>query len=174
MPVSEFEGIIIVGIRLHVANLVSLVMPQTRAFGLRAGLYRACGVTVGPFARINGGVVFQHHNVEIGRGTWIGRRTEFVSTPRAKISIGPNCDISQDVLFITGSHDIGPGRRRAGAGRSNSVMVGDGSWVGARVTFLGGSRVGRGVVVGAGSLVIGVFPDNVVIAGTPARVIRSL
>ncbi|MBF4578672.1 transferase [Frigoribacterium sp. VKM Ac-2530] len=118
--------------------------------------------------------MFQHHNVIVGRGTWIGRRTEFVSTPRATITIGSDCDISQDVLFITGSHDIGPDQRRAGAGRSDPVGVGNGSWVGARVTFLGGSRVGHGVVVGAGSLVMGVFPDNVLIAGTPARVIRRL
>jgi maltose O-acetyltransferase len=163
-----------VGIRLHVANLVSPLLPQTRAFKFRSRLYRACGLKIGSDVRLNGGVVFQHPNVSIGRGTWVGRRTEFVPTPRADITVGNDCDISQDVLFITGSHDIGSGERRAGAGRSAPVAVGDGSWIGARVTFLGGSKIGRGVVVGAGSTVMDVFPDNVLIAGTPARIIREL
>lgn len=162
------------GTKLHLANMISSLLPQTRAFGLRRRLYRACGVSVGDGARLNGGVVLQHGNVTIGRRTWVGRRTEFVSTPRAAIVVGDDCDISQDVLIITGSHEIGLSGRRAGAGRSEPVTIGDGSWVGARATFLGGSSIGRGVVVGAGSTVMGTFPDNVLIAGTPARIVREL
>jgi len=161
--------------RLYAVNLISGLLPQSRAFVLRRSLYRAAGVNLSPNVRLNGGVIIQNPNVRIGEGTWIGRRTEFAATSRSLISIGSSCDISQDVLFITGSHDIGDSERRAGASdRSLPIEVGNGSWIGARVTMLGGSSIGKGVIVAASSLVRDVFPDNVLIAGTPARIIRYL
>ncbi|WP_414655462.1 acyltransferase [Frigoribacterium sp. CFBP9029] len=162
------------GAKLHIANLVSSLLPQTRCFALRRRIYRHAGIALAGSSRINGGVVFQNANVSIGQDSWVGRRTEFVSTSNAHISIGSNCDISQDVLFVVGSHEIGESDRRAGKGKSRPISVGDGTWVGARATFLGGSSVGKGVVVGAGSTVIGDYPDNVLLVGTPARIIRYL
>lgn len=159
---------------LYFANGLSNLLPQTRLFGLRRWLYRRSGVAVRSNVRINGGVVFQYPNVSIGAGTWVGRRTEFASTARARVLIGEQCDISQDVLFICGSHEIGPSTRRAGRGSSADIVIGDGVWIGARATFLGGSQVGTGTIVAAGSLVRGRFPDNVLIAGTPARIVREL
>lgn len=161
--------------RLYVVNLLSGFLPQSRAFGLRRSLYRAAGVHLSTNERLNGGVMIQNPNVHVGEGTWIGRITEFAATSRSSITIGSSCDVSQDVLFITGSHDIGDSERRAGASdRSLPINVGDGSWSGARVTMLGGSSIGKGVVVAASSLVRDVFPDNVLIAGTPARIVRYL
>ena len=162
------------GVRLHCVNLLNGVLPQTRMFGVRRRLLRWAGITIGADCRINGGVVFQHSNVGVGARSWVGRRTEFVAGPSSRILIGDDCDISQDVMFVTGSHDIGPGSRRAGAGRSQDITVGAGTWVGVRSTFLAGSSVGRGCVVGAGSTVMGTFPDNVLIVGTPARIVRQL
>jgi len=162
------------GLRLHGVNLLNGVLPQTRMFGLRRRLLTWAGISVASDCRINGGVVFQHANVRVGAGTWVGRRTEFVAGPGSAITVGDNCDISQDVMFVTGSHDIGPESRRAGDGRSHAISVGSGTWVGVRSTFLGGSSVGRGCVVGAGSTVMGTFPDNVLIVGTPARIVRQL
>ena len=161
--------------RLYVVNLVSGLLPQSRAFGIRRALYRSAGVHLSKNVRLNGGVMIQNPNVRVGEGTWIGRRTEFAATSRSSITIGSSCDVSQDVLFITGSHDIGGSERRAGASdQSLPIEVGDGSWIGARVTMLGGASIGKGVVVAASSLVRDVFPDNVLIAGTPAKIIRYL
>ncbi|MCO4254741.1 DapH/DapD/GlmU-related protein [Pseudarthrobacter cellobiosi] len=74
---------------------------------------------------------------------------------------------------MTGTHALGTSERRAGAGRSEDITIGDGTWVGARATFLAGAIVGAGCMVAAGSLVRGEFPDNVLIAGTPATIIRT-
>ncbi len=52
------------------------------------------------------------------------------------------------------------------------VEIGDGSWLGHGVVVLPGARIGRHVVVGAGSVVVGDLPDNSVAVGVPARVIR--
>ena len=53
------------------------------------------------------------------------------------------------------------------------IKVGDGSWIGDNVTFLPGSGVGKGCVVGAGSVVTKEFDDFSVIAGNPAILIRT-
>jgi len=54
------------------------------------------------------------------------------------------------------------------------VSIGSGSWLGHVVVVLPGAQIGRHVVVGAGSVVRGVLPDNCVAVGVPARVIRRL
>jgi acetyltransferase-like isoleucine patch superfamily enzyme len=51
------------------------------------------------------------------------------------------------------------------------VMLEDGVWIGSRVLILGGTRLERGCVVAAGSVVQGEFPAGAVIAGKPAEVI---
>jgi acetyltransferase-like isoleucine patch superfamily enzyme len=52
------------------------------------------------------------------------------------------------------------------------VVVGAGSWLGYGTVVLPGARIGRHVVVGANSVVVGDLPDHCVAVGTPARVIR--
>jgi acetyltransferase-like isoleucine patch superfamily enzyme len=52
------------------------------------------------------------------------------------------------------------------------VSVGAGSWLGAGAIVLPGASIGRNVVVAAGSVVRGKFPDHCVIAGAPARIVR--
>ena len=53
------------------------------------------------------------------------------------------------------------------------VSIGAGSWLGAGAIILPGSVIGRNVVVGAGSVVRGHVPDRCVVAGVPARIIRT-
>jgi len=52
------------------------------------------------------------------------------------------------------------------------VRIGTGSWLGTGVVILPGTELGRNVVVGAGAVVRGTFPDHCVIAGVPARIVR--
>jgi serine acetyltransferase len=54
-----------------------------------------------------------------------------------------------------------------------AVSIGAGSWLGTGVVILPGAIIGRNVVVAAGSVVRGTFPDHCVIAGAPARMVRS-
>lgn len=174
VPFCYRDGRVVKTALLHVCNHVSSLLPQTHAFAFRRWMYSSAGAVIGRGARICGGAWIQYPNVAIGAGTWIGRRSEFASTLRARITIGDACDISQDVLFVTGTHAIGPSSRRAGPGSSDAIIIGDGVWVGARATFLGGSAVGNGSIVAAGALVRDSFPENVLIAGVPARIVKNL
>jgi carbonic anhydrase/acetyltransferase-like protein (isoleucine patch superfamily) len=53
------------------------------------------------------------------------------------------------------------------------VSIGAGSWLGAGAIVLPGTRIGRNVVVAAGSVVRGEVPDRCVVAGVPARIVRE-
>lgn len=88
--------------------------------------------------------------------------------------------IGDDVLFGPGArvfsenHETGDRDqviRRQGEVRAPVVIEAD-CWIGAGATILGGVRVGRGAVIGAGSVVTRDVPPYAVAVGAPARVIR--
>ena len=56
----------------------------------------------------------------------------------------------------------------------SKVEIGNNVWIGGGVTILPGVSIGNNTVVGAGSVVTKSFPDNVVIAGNPAKIIKKL
>ena len=88
----------------------------------------------------------------------------------ASITLGDDVALSNDVYVMdTDSHGIEGRPPRAAA-----VSIGRGSWVGARSIVLPGVSIGEQVVVAAGSVVTRDAPDHVLVAGNPARVIRSL
>jgi acetyltransferase-like isoleucine patch superfamily enzyme len=56
---------------------------------------------------------------------------------------------------------------------NDPVSIGPGCWLGAGAIILPGARIGRNVVVAAGSVVRGKIPDTCVVAGVPARIVRE-
>lgn len=158
------------------ANAVLGMLPATRMFGLKRFLLRMLGFELAPGCRIAGGVKFYGKGrVTIGADTWVGLGCTFVVAPDAPVTIGARCDIAPQTIFHTGSHEIGDAARRAGAGYSRPVVVGDGSWVGTRCTLLAGATIGAGSIVAASTTVIpSSYPVNVLLAGCPAVVKREL
>jgi serine acetyltransferase len=55
---------------------------------------------------------------------------------------------------------------------NNPVQIGSGTWLGAGAIVLPGARIGRNVVIAAGSVVRGEVPDHCVVAGVPAKIVR--
>ena len=53
------------------------------------------------------------------------------------------------------------------------IVIGDNCWIGAKATILDGVHIGSGCVVAAGAVVTKSFPDNVVIGGVPAKIIKE-
>ena len=65
--------------------------------------------------------------------------------------------------------------RRVSKGQSKPVIIGKNVWIGNSVTILKGSVIGENCIIGAYSVVTGKnFPENTILAGNPAREIRSL
>lgn len=61
-----------------------------------------------------------------------------------------------------------------GWGKGGRPVIGDNVVLGASVTIIGGIHIGNNVTVGAGSVVVKDVPDNCIVAGNPARIIRFL
>lgn len=93
-----------------------------------------------------------------------------------EVSIGKNVMMGPEVVFLTTSHNysrIDIPMINQGISKEMPITINDDVWIGTRCTFLPGVTIGRGVIVGAASVVTKSFPDYVVIAGNPARVVRD-
>lgn len=110
----------------------------------------------------------------IGADSWVGPYGLFFTHPEAPITIGARCDIAPEVCFITGTHESGNALRRAGADAARPIRIGDGCWLGTRVTVLAGVSIGDGAIVAAGAVVAGDVEPNTLVGGVPARLIRRL
>lgn len=150
-------------------------IPATRCFSLKRFLLRFCGARVGINTRVvSSAKFFISGNLNIGENCWVGHEVLIVGG-NADVSIGDNCDIAPRVVLATGTHVIdATGGRIAGEGFSLPITIGNGAWVCAGATILGGSSIGEKSIVAAGAVVHGVFPPRCLIGGVPARVIRDL
>lgn len=92
------------------------------------------------------------------------------------ISIGSYCKITSGVIILAHDYSISVSRRVSGefVGGILPVRIGDNCFVGMNSIILPGTVIGNNCIVGAGSVVKGTFPDNVVIAGNPAKTVCSL
>ena len=82
------------------------------------------------------------------------------------VFIGPHC------VLATEYHPEDPARRHALL--TKPIVVKSNAWLGADVKVLAGVTIGRNAIVAAGSVVTKDVPDNMVVAGSPARIIRPI
>lgn len=164
--------------RLFLANTISNnLLPKhfNAVLKLRAWVYRRIGgLAIGQGVRMYGGTYILGTKFSIGDNTFIGADCMFACSDNVAITIGKNCDISFDVCFICGTHEIGTKQQRAGKGLSKAICVKDGTWIGVRATVLGGVAIGRGSIIGASSLVNKDVPANAITGGVPAEILREL
>ncbi|TYL56059.1 acyltransferase [Nocardioides sp. BGMRC 2183] len=95
-------------------------------------------------------------------------------TAHESIEIGDDVWFGKDVFISDASHGVADPEVPIGRqfGEHRAVSIGDGSWIGHGAIILPGARLGRRVVVAAGAVVRGEIPDDSVVAGVPARVVR--
>lgn len=139
--------------------------------GLRPAVLRALGWDVAR-STINGSVFLGSRSVTVGRDAFVNYGA-FLDGADA-VHIGERVSIGPRVVVLTGTHEMGGRRRRAGDPVSGPVTIGDGAWIGAHVTILPGVTVGAGAVVAAGAVVTGDVPADTLVAGVPARPVRRL
>ena len=91
----------------------------------------------------------------------------------AEIRIGNNCLIGPDVGIYTAGHRLEPEGRTLDV-YGQPITIGDDVWIGGHSTILPGVTIGDGAVVAAGAVVTKDVPDNVVVGGIPAKVIKKI
>lgn len=91
-----------------------------------------------------------------------------------KIIIGDNVLLGPNVAIYTAGHPIHPESRNSGYEYGISIKIGNNVWIGGSSVILPGVNIGNNTVIGAGSVVTKDIPDNVVAAGNPCKVIRSI
>ena len=113
--------------------------------------------------------------VEIGQNTWINNGFSAISE-YGSIFIGKDCLIGHDVFIIDSDfHQLDPDIRHMGKKSiSQPVYIGNNVFIGSRVTILKNAHIGDGCVVAADTVVSGTFPARALIAGNPAKLIRTL
>ena len=90
------------------------------------------------------------------------------------IEIGNDTLIGQYVTIMDHeAHGIDPHRRRE-IGETGKVIVGKNVWIGSNVIILKNSEIGNNSIIAAGAVVSGKFPENIIIGGIPAKIIKHI
>lgn len=92
----------------------------------------------------------------------------------AQVTMGDNVMIGPYVQIYTATHPLEFKARNSGKELANPITIGDNVWIGGNATICPGVNLGNNVVVAAGAVVTKSFPDNVVIGGNPAKIIKPI
>ena len=127
--------------------------PVNEGFGMFPPFYTDCGknITVGKDVFINSCCFFQDQGgIKIGDGALIGH----------------------NVVLATLNHGFIPEERKNTIPKP--IVIGKNVWIGSNSTVLGGVTIGDNAIIGAGSLVNKDVPQNIIAAGVPAKIIKSI
>lgn len=113
-------------------------------------------INIGPGVGISGSTIYSLSEINIGKNTIIGSGCKIVDNDFH--SLNPELRINQK------DSDI----KRA------PICIGDNCFIGMHSIILKGTTLGNNCIVGASSVVHGTFPDNVIIAGNPAKIIKYI
>tara|TARA_R110002096_G_scaffold37102_3_gene103221 strand:+ start:6005 stop:6511 length:507 start_codon:yes stop_codon:yes gene_type:complete len=133
------------------------------------GVNREVPFSVNFTSRIKGYQWMKIHK-SVWKSLTISNGLYIIAFHEGEISIGKNTIIAPNVVINNGNHDL--------IDRSihhvKNISIGNNCWLAANVVILGGTKLGNNVTVAAGSVVNKAFPDNVVIGGVPAKVLKVL
>jgi len=153
--------------------LINTFLSTTNFFPLKRHLLRISGFDIGKGTKVVGPVhIGTCAKLSIGSNCWVGSGITVYGN--GIVIVGDNCDLAPDVGFVTGSHTKGTADRRAGEGVSYKIEIGNGCWIGARVTIMGDVLILNSSIIGSCSLVHKNIPSNVIAAGVPAKIINNI
>jgi maltose O-acetyltransferase len=131
-------------------------------------LFARIGTNVGISSKVNFG---SGENIEIGDNSGLGRNCWIRNAKIGRcVLMGP------DFLYISRNHAFDRTdmpMKQQGKTELRQLTIEDDVWIGARVIALPGIKIGRGAIVGAGSVLTKDVPPFSIVGGNPARVIRT-
>jgi acetyltransferase-like isoleucine patch superfamily enzyme len=127
--------------------------PVDESFGLFPPFYTDCG-----------------KNIHIGKNVFINMGCKFQD--QGGIYIGDGALIGHNTVLATLNHAMSPNDR--GSMIPAPIRIGKNVWIGANATVLSGVTIGDGAIVAAGAVVTKDVPENTIVGGVPAKIIRHL
>ncbi|WP_410772132.1 sugar O-acetyltransferase [Fontibacillus sp. BL9] len=109
-------------------------------------------------------------NITIGKNVFFNTGCSFQD--RGGITIGDGTAIGMNVTIATLNHGLSLETRNTTY--SSPVIIGENVWIGSNATILPGVTIGSNSVVAAGAVVTKDVPENTVVAGVPAKVIKKI
>lgn len=92
----------------------------------------------------------------------------------APVYIGNDCLIGPGAMIATVSHPINVEHRRNMLLTAKAIKIGNDVWIGGNASVLPGVMIGNNVIIAAGAVVLNDVPDNSMVAGVPAKIVRKL
>jgi len=144
-------------------------------FGRGIEIWRPWTVSIGCYVEFEGSVfikvVSEHAKIKIGDYVFIGKGVEI--DVAEMVTIGPHSLLAPGVFITDHNHNIARHIRIDEQGcKSRPVLIGEDVWLGANAVVLNGVTIGKGAVVGAGSVVTDNVPEYSIVAGVPAKLLR--
>lgn len=190
---SNFLSLFRGGIRLWAPVLMGRNVRLYAKYNLKL----ARGVRVGAYCVLD---ALGHKGIVMGRGSSVGDYS-ILKVSGTLVSIGKGIFIGENVGIGEFAHIGGAGGVHIGSNTiagaylsihpenhnfiskeslireqgvvRKGISIGENCWIGAKVTILDGSVIGKGCVIAAGAVVSGIFPDNTVVGGVPAKILKE-
>ena len=183
---ARMTAVIVVMPIYIVFRLASLVASKNQAFAgfsqffslfpgvtgsyLRVAFYRLAMQTCQGELSIGFGTLFSQYETELFDGVYIGPQCNI-----GKCRIEKNCLLGSGVHIMSGKgqhnfDDIDTPIQEQG-GTFKAITVGEDSWIGNGALIM--ANVGKKCVIGAGAVVVSDIPDYSIVAGNPAKIIKS-
>lgn len=158
---------------IKLGNDVKLERTEIKVFGNNNKVTFSNSVKIYDFCQI----LIEGNNCEINIGsrTTIGSAHIFCGESNTSVNIGKNCMISREVFINTSDfHSILDRSSGLRINPPESIIVGDNVWIGFNCRINKGSTVGQNSVVATGAIVANKkYPDNVILGGLPAKIIKE-
>lgn len=121
--------------------------------------------------------IYSYKNISVGNNVSLGLNPIIIAD-LSEVIIGNDVMFGPHVMLIGGGHNfyvVGSFMKNVHEKTGNEdlgVIIEDDVWIGGRATVLRGVRVGRGAIIGAGSVVSKSVPPYAIVAGNPAKILR--
>jgi acetyltransferase-like isoleucine patch superfamily enzyme len=181
-PILNYKGILFLGRNISIKHKSKILFGKNCIIGNNVfinalsenGIKIGDNVTISQNSILICTGVIRNKGVGLIIGNNVGINARAFISAQGGITIGDDVIIGPDVRLIAENHIFESTKIpiRLQGERRQGITIGKDCWIGSNVTILDGVNLGKGCVIAAGAVVNNSFPENTVIGGVPAKIIK--